>query len=102
MAQGIWHQWYLTICLQHNNGTVMKVILHTCLHCTFVHFLHGIDLSVDNLNMEYMNAGLYFPRNRDIDGKVILIMKSKLHIRGLRNTEQLIRGFIYWIERLNR
>lgn len=49
-----------------------------------------------------MNAGLYFPRNRDIDGKVILIMKSKLHIRGLRNTEQLIRGFIYWIERLNR
>lgn len=52
--------------------------------------------------MEYMNAGLSFPRNRDIDGKVVLVLKSKLHIRGLRDTEQLFRIFIYWIERLNR
>lgn len=52
--------------------------------------------------MEYINAGLLFPRNRDIDGKVILVLKSKLHIRGLRDTNQLLRNFIYWIERLNR
>lgn len=52
--------------------------------------------------MEYMNAGLSFPRNRDIDGKTILVLKSKLHIRGARDNEQLLRIFIYWIERLNR
>lgn len=52
--------------------------------------------------MEYFNAGLVFPRNRDIDGKVILILKSKLHIRGLRDTDELLRQFIYWVERLNR
>lgn len=62
----------------------------------------GLDITFDDLNKEYMETGLYFPRNRDIDGKRILIVKSKLHIRGLRNTEQLIRGFVYWVERLNR
>lgn len=77
----------------------MHILLFTfvasCTSCT-------PDLSVDNLNMEYLNAGLFFPRNCDIDGKVILIQKSKLHIRGLRDTEQLLRVFIYWVERLNR
>lgn len=52
--------------------------------------------------MEYINEGMIFPRNRDIDGKVILVLKSKLHVRGLRDTDQLIRNFIYWVERLNR
>lgn len=52
--------------------------------------------------MEYLNAGLMFPRNRDIDGKAILVLKSKLHIRGLRDSDQLLRGFIYWMERMNR
>lgn len=60
------------------------------------------DLSEDNLNMEYMHEGLLFPRNRDIDGKVVLVLKSRLHKRGLRDTKQLLRNFIYWIERLNR
>lgn len=52
--------------------------------------------------MEYMEAGLSFPHNRDIDGKIILVLKSKLHIRGARDNEQLFRIFIYWMERLNR
>lgn len=52
--------------------------------------------------MDFINEGLMFPRNRDIDGKVVVVLKSKLHIRGLRDTEQLLRNFIYWIERVNR
>lgn len=60
------------------------------------------DLTEDKLNMEYINAGLMFPRNRDVDGKVILVLKSKLHVRGMRDTDQLIRNFIYYVERLNR
>lgn len=60
------------------------------------------DICYENLNQEYIDAGLMFPRNRDIDGKAILVLKSKLHIRGLRNSDQLLRGFVYWVERLNR
>lgn len=52
--------------------------------------------------MEYIHEGLMFPRNRDIDGKAILVLKSKLHVRGARDTDQLIRNFIYWVERMNR
>lgn len=52
--------------------------------------------------MEYINVGLMFPRNRDIDGKAILVLKSKLHIRGARDNDQLIRNFVYWVERMNR
>lgn len=71
--------------------------------CLKIGILFGkLDLSEQNLNMDYMHQGLLFPRNRDIDGKVILVLKSKLHIRGLRDTKQLLRNFIYWIERLNR
>lgn len=59
-------------------------------------------MTTDNINMDFINAGLMFPRNRDIDGKVVLVLKSKLHIRGLRDTDQLLRNFIYWLERINR
>lgn len=52
--------------------------------------------------MKYIHEGLMFPRNRDKDGKIILVLKSKQHVRGLRNTDQLIRNFVYWVERLNR
>lgn len=69
--------------------------------CVFV-FAIFTDITEDNINMEYINEGMIFPRNRDIDGKVILVLKSKLHVRGLRDTDQLIRNFIYWVERLNR
>lgn len=61
-----------------------------------------LDVTTDNINMDFINAGLMFPRNRDIDGKVVLVLKSKLHIRGLRDTDQLLRNFIYWVERVNR
>lgn len=69
-----------------------------------IYFLHVefIDISEENINMDYIHEGLMFPRNRDIDGKVVLVLKSKLHVRGLRDTDQLLRNFIYWIERLNR
>lgn len=60
------------------------------------------DITTSNINLEYMDAGLSFPHNRDIDGKPILVLKSKLHIRGARDNEQLFRIFIYWMERLNR
>ena len=52
--------------------------------------------------MDYVNAGLAFPRNRDRDGKVLFIFKSKFHIKGVRETKELLRIFVYWIERLQR
>lgn len=64
--------------------------------------VYQTDISEANINMEYIECGLTFPRNYDIDGKRIFIIKSKLHVRGLRNADDLLRIFIYWMERLNR
>lgn len=43
-----------------------------------------------------------FVHSRDIDGKSILIMKSKKHIKGQKNMDDLKRCTIYWFERLQR
>lgn len=52
--------------------------------------------------MNYINDGLAFPRNRDVDGKIIYIFKSKLHVKGVRDTDELVRIFVYWMERFYR
>lgn len=52
--------------------------------------------------MDYLRVGIVFPHNVDVDGKAILIFKSKLHIRGTRDSHQLLRVFVYWVERLQR
>lgn len=49
-----------------------------------------------------MQDGLSFPRNRDVDGKLLFIHRSKLHFKNVRETKQLIRIFVYWMERFNR
>lgn len=61
-----------------------------------------IEIDVHNINMDYVNEGLAFPHNRDRDGKLLFIFKSKLHIRGLRDSKELIRIFVYWMERMYR
>lgn len=52
--------------------------------------------------MDYIHAGLAFPHNRDIDGKKLLIFKSKLHFKGVRDSHELLRVFVYWMERMYR
>lgn len=60
------------------------------------------EISEKNLNMEYVKSGIYFPRGRDIDGKRLLVARLRLHIRGLRDLDELLRVFVYWLERLWR
>lgn len=47
-----------------------------------------VDISEENINMDYINEGLMFPRNRDIDGKVVLVLKSKQHVRGVERLNE--------------
>lgn len=52
--------------------------------------------------MDYVNLGDCFPRGHDIEGKLMLIYKSVLHVKGKRDAKELIRIFIYWMERFQR
>lgn len=52
--------------------------------------------------MEYVNAGLSYPKNRDLHGRLIFIFKSKLHFKGLRDHQELLNIFVYWMDRIQR
>ncbi|XP_037933701.1 motile sperm domain-containing protein 2-like isoform X2 [Teleopsis dalmanni] len=60
------------------------------------------DLSEKNLRAEYLNDGVIFSRNKDIDGKPLLIFKTKLHVKGSKDMEEVNRVVVYWIERIHR
>ncbi|XP_067646242.1 motile sperm domain-containing protein 2-like isoform X2 [Eurosta solidaginis] len=60
------------------------------------------DLNETNLIKGYLNDGVVFSRNKDLDGKPLLIFRTKLHVRGTKNMDEVIRVVVYWIERIHR
>ncbi|CAG2062891.1 unnamed protein product [Timema podura] len=60
------------------------------------------DISESNIKMEYVNEGCLFAHNRDKDGKSILVFKSKKHVKGQKDMDELKRVVVYWFERLER
>lgn len=49
--------------------------------------------------MDYLVSSSLYLRGRDMDGKLILFYKFRLHTRGSKNMDDLKRCFLYWIER---
>lgn len=60
------------------------------------------DIRLDNVSRECLDAGIFFRRNRAKNNAVLFVFKAKLHIRGNRDVEQVKRGLLYWVERLER
>ena len=55
-----------------------------------------------NVKLDYLQDGSLFAHNKDKDGKILLIFKSKKHVKGQREMEELKRCVVYWFERLER
>lgn len=52
--------------------------------------------------MDYLiNSNIYI-RGRDMDDKMLLLFKCKLHTRGSKDMNDLKRCLVYWIERAFR
>lgn len=60
------------------------------------------DLHENNINMDYVNEGSIFPRGRDLDGHLLLVFKSKMHVKGQKDIEELKKCIIYWFDRMER
>lgn len=58
------------------------------------------DLDASKMHQEYLHEGFMFPKNRDIDGKRLLIFRSKLYVRGTKNMDDVKRLLVYWVERV--
>lgn len=89
METNIWNKWY-------------KWQFENVKFKFFQRIKYFSDINESNVNMDYINLGDCFPRNHDIEGKLMLIYKSVLHVKGKRDTKELIRIFVYWMERFQR
>lgn len=61
-----------------------------------------LDINENTVNREYLEEGSIFVRNRDKDGKSLLILKCKKHVKGQKDFEELKKVVIYWFERAER
>ncbi|KAI8431601.1 hypothetical protein MSG28_016090 [Choristoneura fumiferana] len=60
------------------------------------------DLNENSIRMDYVKEGAFFPHGRDIDGHLLLIIKSKMHVKGQKDFEDLKKILIYWFDRIER
>lgn len=60
------------------------------------------DLNETNIRMDYVKEGIFFAHGRDVDGCLLLIVKSKMHIKGQKDFEEIKKVVIYWLNRLER
>ncbi|XP_017780171.1 PREDICTED: motile sperm domain-containing protein 2-like [Nicrophorus vespilloides] len=60
------------------------------------------DITESTVKMDYLVDGGFFSRGRDKDGAAIFIFKCKKHTKGSKNSDDLKRLVVYWIERLER
>lgn len=60
------------------------------------------DINESTIRMDYVKQGMFFPRGRDVDGCLMLILKSKMHVKGQKDYEELKKIMIYWFDRLER
>lgn len=60
------------------------------------------EIGESRLNMDYLQEGLFYPRGKDIDDCTMFVFKSKKHVKGQRDSEELKKCIVYWLERLDR
>lgn len=81
------------------NGKLFSIHVKSCFIDLSFYFT---DITADNINQEYRDAGLYYSRGKDRDGKKIFFFNCRLYVRGSRNLDELKRVLVYWIERTFR
>lgn len=70
--------------------------------CTWRKSSGANEINESNIRMDYVNEGAFFPRGRDVDGCILLVVKSKKHVKGTKDFEEIKKIIIYWFDRLER
>ncbi|XP_046734885.1 motile sperm domain-containing protein 2-like [Diprion similis] len=88
--------------LQHNELNVQEALNMLWDSCDWRKKFGCNDITENNVRRDYLEEGIFFPHNKDKDGKTLLIFKSKLHFKGTKDFGELQRCIVYWFERLER
>ena len=60
------------------------------------------DIRSNDLEDSLKSKGSLYLRNRDADGKQLLVFEVKKHIKGVNNMNDMHRMFLYFLERVDR
>lgn len=60
------------------------------------------EINENNVKMELLIKGAFFPHGKDINGKTLFVFKCKMHSKGAVDMDELKRCVIYWFERMER
>lgn len=88
--------------LLHNDGDIKDSLNMAWDTCKWRKTFGTNDISEQNVRVDYLEDGSMFSHSQDIDGKSLLILKCKKHVKGQRDLEELKRCLVYWFERLER
>ncbi|KAL0280054.1 UNVERIFIED_CONTAM: hypothetical protein PYX00_001464 [Menopon gallinae] len=93
--------WIRRFLLHHDNDhkEALNMLMETC---DWRKKFGTNDINEKNVNLELLESGSMFPHGKDRDGKTLLIFKSKKHVKGTYNFEDIKRVLVYWMERLER
>lgn len=60
------------------------------------------EMDESKIRLDYIETGALFAHNKDVDGKTLLLVRSKNHVKGSKDMNELIKILVYWIERIQR
>lgn len=98
MANDVW----LTKFLENNDLDMNKSVEQLWDTCMWRKTDKINEISEDNIRLDYVKDGVLFSRGKDLDGKTLLIYRSKFYTRGSRDLDEMKRIFLYWLERCIR
>lgn len=54
------------------------------------------------VRVDYLEDGIMFPHGVDNDGKLMFIIRCKLHYKNSKDPEECKKCAVYWFERMER
>ncbi|KAL7299847.1 hypothetical protein TKK_0007181 [Trichogramma kaykai] len=88
--------------LDHHENNVTEALKMLWDTCEWRRDFGTNDITENNVRRDYLEDGVCFGYGKDIDGKKLFVIKSKLHTKGSRDFNELQRCIVYWFERLER
>lgn len=70
----------------------------------FINDYFVLEFSESNgtVRVDYLEDGIMFPHGFDKDGKLIFIIRCKLHFKNSKDPEECKKCAVYWFERMER
>lgn len=67
-------------------------------------FILILEISETNgtVRIDYLEEGIMYPHGVDIDGKLMFIIRCKLHFKASKDSEECKKCAVYWFERMER